>query len=62
MNVVEAMKSTGAAAGTKDEGVEKQERKRIAQAVKLSTNEQAEEQQQSKQLGNVPEDHNDHKE
>lgn len=37
-NVVEATKSTGVAAGTEDEGAEKHERKRIAQAVKLLKN------------------------
>lgn len=57
--------STGAAAGTEDEGTEKHEHKRIAQAVKLLKNEKAEEQQLSINTirsGNIPEDHNDHNE
>lgn len=65
MNVREAMKSTGAWAGTEDEGAEKHEPKRIAQAVKLLKNEEAKEQQLSintVRSGNVTEDHNDHNE
>lgn len=65
MNVVEAMKSTGASAGTEDEEAEKREHKRIAQAVKLLKNEKAEEQQLSintVRSDNITEDHNDHNE
>lgn len=65
MNVVEAMKSTGAAAGTEDEGAEKHEHKRIAQAAKLLKSKEAEEQQLSINTirsGNVTEDQNDHNE
>lgn len=65
MNVVEAMKSIGAAASSEDEGAEKHEHKKTAQTEKLLKNEKAEEQQLSINTirsGNVTEDHIDHNE